>query len=127
MKIAIDFDGTCVEHQFPQIGPDVPDAVDTMQQLVDEGHTLFLYTMRSGKYLAEAIQWFADNDITLSGINRDPEQTDWTNSPKCYAELYVDDAAFGAPLIREGGKRPYLDWSGVLEAANKASNPIVDL
>lgn len=116
MKIAVDFDGTCVDHRFPEVGPDVPHAARTLIELADE-HRIFLYTMRSGEYLEEAVDWFRTRDIFLSGINSDPGQGMWTQSPKCYAEVYIDDAAFGVPLIHpEGFERSCVDWLAVRDA-----------
>lgn len=110
--IGIDFDGTCVTHEYPRVGSDVG-AVPTLKALTDAGHRLILWTMRSGQYLEDARQWFADNDIPLYAANENPEQHEWTSSPKVYAQLYIDDAAFGCPLIYEPGVRPYVDWTAV--------------
>lgn len=109
MKFAIDFDGTCVTHKYPEIGEDIG-AVPVLQELVDEGHTLILFTMRSGKELNDAVTWFHRNGIILHGINEDPGQKRWTQSPKAYAQVYIDDAALGCPLIYEHGEKPYVDW-----------------
>ena len=55
-----------------------------------------------------------DNDIPLWGINKNPDQHKWTDSPKAYAGLYIDDEALGAPLIYPiTGDRPYIDWRKV--------------
>lgn len=114
MKIAIDFDGTCVEHVFPEIGRPAPGAVAALQALSNK-HELFLFTMRSGEYLKEAVEWFSINEIPLAGIQCDPQQHEWTDSPKCYAQIYIDDAAYGVPLIQpEGFERPCVDWSKVI-------------
>ncbi len=114
MKIAVDFDGTVVDHRFPDLGEDVPGAQETLVGLVKSGHQIFLYTMRSGEYLSAAIKWFIDRNIPLSGINTDPEQSSWTQSPKCYAELYIDDSAFGCPLVRlPGFYKPCVDWKKI--------------
>jgi len=119
MIIAIDFDGTCVTHDFPKVGKDIG-AVPVLKQLVENGHKLILWTMRSdgrntGDVLISAVQWFADNDIPLYGINENPNQKSWTQSPKVYAELYIDDAAFGCPLIvdKEISSRSFVDWKRV--------------
>lgn len=109
MKIAIDFDGSCVTHEFPKVGVDIG-AQKVLKKLNENGHQLILFTMRSGKELNDAIDWFNKNNIVLYGIQADPEQHEWTSSPKCYAELYIDDAALGCPLIKESGKRAYIDW-----------------
>jgi hypothetical protein len=33
MKLAIDFDGTCTDNAWPDIGQDVPGAVDALHEL----------------------------------------------------------------------------------------------
>lgn len=109
---AIDFDGTCVTHEYPKIGKDIG-AVPVLKRLVAEGYKLMLWTMRGTKKvedgdsvndtLAEAVEWFKHNGIELWGINENPEQkaSGWTNSNKQYAQLYIDDAALGCPLLQE--------------------------
>lgn len=118
MIIAIDFDGTCVTHEYPKIGKDIG-AVPVLKELVSQGHKLILYTMRSGKELEEAIDWFNYRNIPLWGINNNPEQKMWTDSPKVYAHMYIDDASLGIPLTCDStSKRPYVDWKKVTEMLN---------
>ncbi len=108
--VAVDFDGTCVTHEYPKMGKDVG-AVPVLQRIVREGGRLILWTMRSGKDLDAAVQWFVDNNIKLYGVQKNPQQDEWTNSPKAYATIYIDDAALGCPLTYESGvKRPYVNW-----------------
>lgn len=58
--------------------------------------------------------WFETNGIEVWSYNLNPEQSSWSESPKCYAHLYIDDAALGCPLIYpESGDRPYVDWQQV--------------
>ncbi len=113
MEIAIDFDGTIVEHAYPAIGAPVPNALHTMKRLKEAGHKIFIWTMRSGSELKEAVDYVQSNGIMLDGINNNPEQYRWTRSPKCYAHLYVDDASLGCPLVEFENKRPYVDWHAV--------------
>ena len=116
MIIAVDFDGTVVDHRYPLIGPDAPGAVETLKKLTDKGHKIILFTMRSGSPLGEAIDWFQIFGIPLWGVQYNPEQSKWSQSNKCYAELYIDDAAFGCPLIHpKGFMRPCVDWKKVAE------------
>lgn len=125
--IAVDFDGTCVTHEFPKVGKDIG-AQTVLRRLVENGHKLILFTMRSDKAgispvtnkeerggLNDAVKWFEKNDLPLYGVNENPSQVTWTNSPKPYANAYVDDAAVGAPLIlnKELCERPFIDWSYV--------------
>jgi hydroxymethylpyrimidine pyrophosphatase-like HAD family hydrolase len=79
--IAVDFDGTLVEHQYPAIGPDVPGAFETLRQVQEAGAHLILWTMRDGDHLAAAVELCQDRGLVLWGINRNPEQQ-WTTSPK---------------------------------------------
>lgn len=124
MIIAIDFDGTCVAHEYPNVGKDIG-AAPILKQLTDNGHQLILWTMRSGETLADAVKWFSDNEIPLWGINENPEQHTWTSSKKQYAQMYIDDAALGAPLLHcenhddlnyiiskklPISERPYINW-----------------
>ena len=131
MIIAVDFDGTCVSHEFPRIGRDIG-AVPVLKKLVANGHKLILFTMRSDKQgispvtkktedggLTDAIEWFKKNDIELYGIQTNPTQNEWTTSPKCYAELYIDDAALGCPLIYNRADRPFVDWFKVEKELTK--------
>ena len=114
MYIAIDFDGTCVTHDYPRIGKDIH-AIPVLKKLVSNGHKLILNTMRSDKELQDAVNWFKKNGIELYGVNENPTQKRWTNSPKVYAHMYIDDAALGCPLINapELSNRPFVDWDSI--------------
>jgi hydroxymethylpyrimidine pyrophosphatase-like HAD family hydrolase len=110
MIIAIDFDGTVVTHEYPKVGRDIG-AVPVLKKLVENGHRLILFTMRSPiAYIDDAIKWFDDNDIKLYSVNGNPTQNRWTTSSKTLAELYIDDAGLGIPLCYPDGERPYVDW-----------------
>ena len=115
LVIAVDFDGTCVTHEYPYMGSDIG-AVPVLKELTDAGYRLILTTMRSGKTEKEAVKWFKDNDIPLWGVNKNPAQKSWTSSPKVYADLYIDDCALGVPLTTSASStRPYVDWTRVRE------------
>lgn len=114
--IGIDFDGTIVEHKFPQVGAPVPGALDVMKALQAQGHKLILFTMRSRESLQDAVTYLEDNGIKLFGINENPTQKHWTISPKPYCHTYIDDASLGVPLIYPAnGDRPWVDWVKVIE------------
>lgn len=112
MILNIDFDGTCVTHEYPRIGKDIG-AVPVLKRLVEKGHQLILFTMRGdNSHLREAVEWFKQNDITLYGINKNPSQGGWTNSPKSHADFIIDDTALGTPLLFDWkfSTHPYVDW-----------------
>jgi hypothetical protein len=112
MNIAVDFDGTCVTHEYPEVGKDIG-AVPILKKLVNNGHKLILFTMRSGEELQDAVEWFQENEIPLYGVNENPSQKEWTDSPKVYANLYIDDAGINTPLKFEPSisLRPFVDWT----------------
>lgn len=112
--IAVDFDGTCVEHDYPEVGMDVEGAVEVLRALNDKGHRIILYTMRSGAKLEAAIKWFKQRKIGLWSVNNNPEQKEWTDSVKVYAHYYIDDSALGCPIMFiDGVPRPAVNWAKV--------------
>lgn len=114
MIIAVDFDGTCVEHDYPYIGMDAEGAVDVLRELVAKGHRLILFTMRSGDKLEAAVKWFKERKVELWSINTNPEQREWTESVKVYAHYYIDDSSVGCPIkFIDGVPRPVVDWAKV--------------
>ncbi len=118
MYICVDFDGTVVDHRYPDIGEPVPGAVKWLRRLQRYGAKLILFTMRSDQpghlLLAEAVRYLEKSGIELYGVNRNPDQDSWTDSPKAYGEVYIDDSAFGCPLIfPKGFSRPCVDWQRV--------------
>lgn len=110
MIFAVDFDGTCVTHEYPKVGKNIGAEV-VLRKLVERGHKIILFTMRCKEQLEEAKQWFVDNGITLFGVNENPTQHTWTSSPKPYAHTYIDDAALGTPTMQIGTSRPFVDWA----------------
>ena len=119
MRIAVDFYGTCTKHDYPRVGEDTPFAESVIKRLVKEGHRIILYTMRSGKELEDAEQWFIDKGIPLYGVNVEPNQHTWTASPKCDFDLTIDDKALGTPLIFPIKERAYVNWLEVEKILEK--------
>ncbi|MEM7292858.1 MAG: hypothetical protein AAF420_05590 [Pseudomonadota bacterium] len=119
MYICIDFDGTIVDHSYPEIGRPVPGAIEWMKKWSRYDAKLILYTMRSddnsaGKVLSEARDYLREYHIPLYGVNENPDQAEWSGSPKVYGQIYIDDSAFGCPMVHpKGFKRPCVDWSKV--------------
>ncbi|MDR0713319.1 MAG: hypothetical protein LBF89_03540 [Bacteroidales bacterium] len=116
MDIVIDFDGTCVMHQYPAVGREIG-ATPVLRELIDAGHRLILFTMRSdrgkNRALSDAVEWFRERDIPLFGVQTNPLQRIWTSSPKAYGNLYIDDSALGCPLVFPEDGFPYVDWKQV--------------
>ena len=99
MTIAVDFDGTIVEHRYPEIGPEIPFAVDTLKMLQNERHLIILWSVREGKLLEAAVEWCQQRGLEFYAINRDyPEET-LTGNPsftrKLKADVFIDDRNLG--------------------------------
>ena len=75
MTIAVDFDGTIVEHRYPRIGKEIPFATDTLKLLQQDQHRLILWSVREGELLEEAVAWCKERGVEFYAVNRDyPEE-----------------------------------------------------
>lgn len=99
MTIAVDFDGTIVEHRYPEIGEEIPFATDTLRMLIQEHHRLILWSVREGKLLQEAVDWCHERGVDFWAVNRDypEEEADKNNhfSRKIKADYFIDDRNIG--------------------------------
>ncbi|RGM46856.1 MULTISPECIES: BT0820 family HAD-type phosphatase [Bacteroides] len=98
MTIAVDFDGTIVEHDYPRIGKEIPFAIDTLKMLRQEQHRLILWSVREGKLLEEAVAWCKERGLEFYAVNRDyPEEKlqDKGFSRKLKADIFIDDRNLG--------------------------------
>ena len=110
MIIAVDFDGTIVEHRYPEIGKEIPLAIATLKQLQAERHLLILWTVREGKLLDDAVDYCRKRGLEFYAVNAnhpDERIPEHPSSPcrKLKADLFIDD--------RNVGKLP--DWGAIYE------------
>ncbi|MDR0988793.1 MAG: hypothetical protein LBM06_04965 [Prevotellaceae bacterium] len=134
MTIAIDFDGTIVEHRYPHIGQEIPFATDTLKLLLKEGHRLILWSVREGDLLDEAVAWCRERGVEFYCANCDyPEEksTDESFSRKLKVDLFIDDRNLGGlpdwgviyQMIQSGD--PFKPWSGegIADGQESSSKP----
>jgi hypothetical protein len=135
--VAVDFDGTICKHVFPEIGEEVPGAFKWLLTYKRSGCKIILWTVRSNNknrnYLDEAITFCKDRGLIFDEINFNSEQKKFSTSPKVYANVYIDDAAFGCPVIDEIPSIPdtmierpykyYADWNVI---GPEVSKKIID-
>lgn len=98
MIIAVDFDGTIVEHKYPEIGKEIPFATTTLKMLMKEQHRLILWTVRKGKTLDEAVAWCKERGVEFYAINKNyPEEKveEGGEYSKINADLFIDDLNLG--------------------------------
>ena len=129
MTIAVDFDGTIVEHAYPAIGKERPFAIDTLKALIRDRHLLILWTVREGKLLDDAVNWCKERGVEFYAINRDyPEEEKGGNehfSRKLKVDLWIDDRNIGGipdwgtiyRIIKEG-----TTWERILIEENGLSH-----
>jgi hydroxymethylpyrimidine pyrophosphatase-like HAD family hydrolase len=119
MKIAVDFDGTIVEHKYPEIGKPIIFAFDTLKKLQEQRHQLILWTYRSGKYLDEAVEFCRKNGIVFYAVNKNyPEEEfdEETISRKIQADWYIDDRNIGG----------FLGWGEIFQLLHPELSPRLD-
>lgn len=99
MIIAVDFDGTIVEHEYPKIGKEKIFATETLRHLINDGHRLILWTVREGELLDEAVEWCRQRGVEFYAVNKDfPEENISKNeqfSRKIKADVWIDDLNVG--------------------------------
>ena len=99
MIIAVDFDGTIIEHEYPKIGKEKIFATETLRQLINDGHRLILWTVREGELLDEAVEWCRQRGVEFYAVNKDfPEENISKNeqfSRKIKADVWIDDLNVG--------------------------------
>ena len=99
MIIAVDFDGTIVEHKYPAIGEEIPFAIETLKMLRQDGHRIILWSVREGELLDDAVNWCRERGLEFYAVNRDyPEETMDNNphwSRKLKVDVFIDDRNIG--------------------------------
>ena len=99
MTIAVDFDGTIVEHCYPNIGEEKPFAVQTLRMLIADHHRIILWSVREGKLLDDAVNWCRQHGIEFYAVNRSyPEESISGNghySRKLKVDIFIDDRNIG--------------------------------
>lgn len=109
MVIAVDFDGTIVEHEYPAIGRPIPFAIETLLQLQKDKHRLILWTVREGQLLQDAVNYCAERGLYFYAENANhPGEVKETASRKLGVDLFIDD--------RNLGGLP--DWGVIYNAVN---------
>lgn len=127
MKIAVDFDGTLVEHKYPEIGRDIPFAMQTLRQLQSDGHLLILFSVREGDLLNEAVDYCRSKGVEFYAVNAsspDDIPSSRRTTRKIDADVFIDDHNLGGlpdwgviyQMIKSG--RPLQPYRGIEDDAD---------
>ncbi|AGY53253.1 hypothetical protein BRDCF_p626 [Bacteroidales bacterium CF] len=97
MFIAVDFDGTIVKHKYPEIGEEIPFAIQTLRMIQSElRHQIILWTVREGDLLEEAVEYCRSRGLEFYAINQNHPESSLSDSPrKLMADMFIDDRNFG--------------------------------
>ena len=97
MIIAVDFDGTIVEHRYPSIGRIRPFAFETLKALQTKNHQLILWSHRTGNELEKAVKFCRSHGLEFYAVNKNypEEERDENNNRKIIADIYIDDRNLG--------------------------------
>lgn len=119
IRIAVDFDGTIVEHRYPEIGKEMLFAFSTLKALQNKGYKLILWTYRTGKALDEAVEYCKKNGIEFYAINSNypEEKFDNTISRKIDADIYIDDKNIGG----------FIGWTNIWKILNNGDKSFDDI
>lgn len=111
--IAVDFDGTIVEHDYPRIGKEMLFAFATLKELNKKGHKLILWTIRTGHLLDEAVEYCRKNGVEFYAVNKNfPEEVLTENaSRKLNADIFIDDRNVGG----------FIGWSNIWQTLHPES------
>ena len=103
LVFAVDFDGTIVDHAFPEIGREKPHAIGTLKALQEAGHKVIIYTCRRPPYVGPIIEWMLDRGFRPDAINKNLSHLPTNHPSKILAHVYIDDRSFP----------PFTDWLDV--------------
>lgn len=111
--IAVDFDGTIVEHDYPRIGKEMMFALATLRELNKKGHKLILWTIRTGDLLDEAVEYCKKNGVDFYAVNRNYPEEEMSSSisRKLNADIFIDDRNVGG----------FLGWSQIWQTLHPES------
>jgi len=118
MKIAVDFDGTIVEHEYPEIGEEKLFAIETLKQIQKKGHLIILWTYRTGGELNAAVEFCRKSGLEFYAVNKNyPEEVyDETTPRKLNADMYIDDRNFGG----------FVEWGKIWELFSDESIEVLE-
>ncbi|MBO7315737.1 MAG: hypothetical protein J6U44_01035 [Paludibacteraceae bacterium] len=96
MRIAVDFDGTIVQHAYPLIGKEIPFAIETLKRLqAEDHHLIILWTVRTGKALDEAVEFCRKKGLEFYAVNQNDPDEQISETKKVIADVYIDDRNLG--------------------------------
>ena len=94
--IAVDFDGTLCELDYPNIGKPNVRLIDKLKKCKKNGDILILNTCREGELLYKAVFWLNEQGLHFDCFNRNTNERIKEYGGDCRkisADIYIDDKA----------------------------------
>ena len=91
--IAVDFDGTLVKNEFPEIGEINWFVWEAVQKAQAEGKKIILWTSRTGTMLDNAVDFCTRHGLKFDAVNDNIDEVKalgW-DARKVFATMYIDD------------------------------------
>lgn len=99
LVIAVDFDGTIVEHLYPAIGKEIPNSIYFLKKIKEMGHLLILWTCREGVELEEAVTYCRQKGLHFDAVNANAvTMPDNLAKSKIYYDCCIDDKNMDAKI-----------------------------
>jgi hydroxymethylpyrimidine pyrophosphatase-like HAD family hydrolase len=114
--IAVDFDGTIVEHAYPAIGREMLFAFATLKRLQEKGHKLILWSIREGQTLQEAVDFCKANGVEFYAVNANfagEVLEPGISARKVNADIFIDDRNVGG----------FRGWSEIYQMLHPEDGP----
>lgn len=97
--VAVDFDGTLVDDNFPDIGKVHEDMFRVIKTIKNMGVKIILWTSRNncekfGNNLDDAVKFCKEHGLEFDAINeniQEVQELTGEDTRKVYADLYIDD------------------------------------
>lgn len=100
--LAVDFDGTLVQDQYPMIGKIRKPMWDAVIKVQKEGWKIILWSCRNGSALKDAVEFCSDNGLHFDAINENIDEVKIMyggDTRKVFADMYIDDRS---AVLKEG-------------------------
>lgn len=102
--IAVDFDGTLCENNWPGIGAPNEELIEYLRNRKKDGDKLILWTCRVEDMLQKAVEWCKERNLVFDAVNENlPEiiENFGSDTRKIFANEYIDDRNIPLSSCRE--------------------------
>lgn len=130
--ICVNFDDTICLNDWPNIGAEIPFAIDVLKRLAENGHKLILHTQRDENYpicskelkkyaqevennesatyvdiLTPAIEFCEERGLEFYDVNTNSNWEDYTGDEcrRVYCDFFIDSRAIASQLLKFTTKR----------------------